>query len=125
MLERLWLVQGRVLAFLHDLTIPFDNNQAERDLRMLKVQQKISGAFRSAGGAGAFARIRGSLSCQRCARYPTAGRPRTGLRQPAALPGLCLTGTLLVCYPRTEGRGWSGWPWSTQVLTLGQFCFVD
>jgi|SRR5689334_2901535 len=63
LLERLWLGQEQVLAFLHDLTIPFDNNQAERDLRMLKVQQKISGAFRSEGGAEAFARVRGYLSC--------------------------------------------------------------
>jgi transposase len=36
-LERLWLGQDEVLAFLDDLTIPFDNNQAQRDLRMLKV----------------------------------------------------------------------------------------
>ncbi len=63
LLERLWLGQDQVLAFLDDLTIPFDNNQAERDLRMLKVQQKVSGAFRSDGGADAFARISGYLSC--------------------------------------------------------------
>ncbi|MGZ3680471.1 MAG: IS66 family transposase [Ktedonobacterales bacterium] len=63
LLERFWLGKHHVLAFLDDLTIPFDNNQAERDLRMLKVQQKISGAFRSAAGAAAFARLRGYLSC--------------------------------------------------------------
>ena len=62
LLERLWLGQEAVLAFLGDLTIPFDNNQAERDLRMLKVQQKVSGSFRSDSGAVAFARIRGYLS---------------------------------------------------------------
>jgi transposase len=62
LVERLWLGQAQVLAFLDDLTIPFDNNQAERDLRMLKVQQKVSGSFRSARGATAFACIRGYLS---------------------------------------------------------------
>jgi len=62
LIERLWLGQAHVLAFLDDLTIPFDNNQAERDLRMLKVQQKVSGAFRSVAGAEAFSRLRGYLS---------------------------------------------------------------
>ncbi len=59
LLERLWMGQEAVLAFLDDFTIPFDNNQAEQDLRMLKVQQKIAGSFRAEGGSEAFARIRG------------------------------------------------------------------
>jgi transposase len=61
LLERLWMGQEAVLgiwAFLDDFTIPFDNNRAEQDLRMLKVQQKIAGSFRAESGSEAFARIR-------------------------------------------------------------------
>ncbi len=65
LLERLFLDQEAVLAFLDDLAIPFDNNQAERDLRSLKVQQKVSNGFRSDTGAAAFARIRGYLATLR------------------------------------------------------------
>ncbi|HEX9412281.1 MAG TPA: transposase, partial [Ktedonobacterales bacterium] len=65
LLERLTLHDDQVLAFLDDLTIPFDNNQAERDLRSFKVQQKISGCFRSDPGAVAYARIRGYLATLR------------------------------------------------------------
>jgi transposase len=65
LLERLLLQHDQVLAFLNDLTIPFDNNQAERDLRGLKIQQKVSGCFRSDWGADAYATIRGYLATLR------------------------------------------------------------
>ncbi len=60
----------QVLALLDDLRIPFTNNQAERDLRWAKVQQKISGTFRSATGATAFCRIRSYLSTMQKQGHP-------------------------------------------------------
>lgn len=70
LLERLDKNREAVLLFLHDHKVPYTNNQAEQDVRMIKVHQKVSGTFRSTEGATIFCRIRGYISTLKKWRLP-------------------------------------------------------
>ena len=56
--RRLEEYSRQVLAFAFDPAIPFTNNQAEQDLRMIKVRQKVSGGFRTPKGARLFLTVK-------------------------------------------------------------------
>jgi transposase len=62
MVKRLVKNEQETLLFMYDFDVPFTNNLAERDIRMPKAKQKISGGFRTKEGAASFARIRGFIS---------------------------------------------------------------
>lgn len=65
LLNRFIRNKAEVLRFMNDFAVPFDNNGSERDLRMLKLQQKIAGCFRTTTGAATFCRVRSYLSSAR------------------------------------------------------------
>jgi len=62
LIDRLVKYKDDTLRFITNFAVPFTNNQAEQDFRMMKVQQKISGGFRSLDGAELFCKVRGFIS---------------------------------------------------------------
>lgn len=86
LLERLQNYEGDVLRFMIDKVVPFTNNQGENDLRMAKVQQKISGCFRSEYGAEMFFGLRSYLSS--CKKQGVSASTALGLLLNGMLPNI-------------------------------------
>jgi len=75
LLVRLDRDREHILRFAHDLNVPFDNNLAERDIRMVKLQQKISGCWRTITDAQQFLALHAYLSTTAKRRQPIADAP--------------------------------------------------
>lgn len=87
LLERLRDYENEVLRFMEIDYVPFTNNLGENDIRMTKVQQKISGCFRSMDGAMIFCRVRGYLSS--CRKHGVSSSDALRLLFDGKLPGFC------------------------------------
>ena len=88
LLRRMRAYGAEFLAFLKDPSIPFTNNLAEQDVRMMKVQQKVSGCFRTISGAHTFASIRSYLSTLRKNNQDILEGIRSAISGHAFLPQL-------------------------------------
>jgi transposase len=86
LVRRLRECREEILRFMTDLRVSFDNKGSERDLQMIKLQQKTSGCFRTVAGAAAFCRIRSYLSTARKQRQPLLAALEAAFQgQPVAL----------------------------------------